>query len=142
MSNQRKFPMNNRPALRTFRNALRNHLTPAEAGLWTHLKKSQLAGRKFRRQHSVSNYILDFYCPAERLAIELDGAAHDTTSAQEYDHERDLFLKWFRIKVLRFENRWVFEEMEAVLGEIQKHFDHFNHPTPSGHPSLKRRGVK
>lgn len=65
------------------------------------LKGSQLAGRKFRRQHSVANYILDFYCPSERLAVELDGAVHDSFEAQEYDRERDLFLEQFGIKVLR-----------------------------------------
>ncbi len=82
--------LNNLPALRVFRKELRSHLTPAEAKLWTYLRRSQLAGRKFRRQHSVGGgYILDFYCPAERLAIELDGATHDNALAQRYDEERD-----------------------------------------------------
>lgn len=76
--------INNLPALRFFRKALRHNLTPAEAKLWTLLKGSQLAGRKFRRQHSVGNFILDFYCPSERLAIELDGAVHDSDDAQAY----------------------------------------------------------
>ena len=93
--------VNNLPTLRTFRKALRNHLTPAEAKLWTLLKGSQLAWRKFRRQHSVGSYILDFYCPSERLAVELDGAVHDSAEAQAYDRERDLFLEQFGIKVLR-----------------------------------------
>ncbi len=114
--------LNNIPELRTFRKALRNHLTPAEAKLWIHLKQSQLDGRKFRRQHSIGNYILDFYCPAERLAVELDGAVHDSVSAQEYDHERDQFLACFGIKVLRFENKWVFQQTEAVLTHIKNHF--------------------
>lgn len=135
--------INNLPVLRTFRKELRNHLTPAEAKLWTLLKKSQLDGRKFRRQHSVGYYILDFYCPAERLAVELDGAAHDSASAQEYDRERDLFLLCFDIKVLRFENKLVFQQAEAVLMEIRKHFGWVkNHPAPSGHPSLERRGME
>lgn len=114
--------INNLPHLRTFRKELRNHLTPAEAKLWNLLKQSQLAGRKFRRQHSVGYYILDFYCPSERLAIELDGAVHDTEGTQEYDCERDLFLNYYRIKVLRFENKLVFQQTEAVLTEIRKHF--------------------
>ena len=59
---------------KTKRKKLRNNLTPAEAALWNLLKNSQLEGRKFRRQHSVGFYILDFYCPSERMAIELDGA--------------------------------------------------------------------
>ena len=84
--------INNIPELRTFRKTLRNKLTPAEAALWTVLKQSQLDGRKFRRQHSVGYYILDFYCPAEKLAVELDGEVHNSVSAQEYDRERTMFL--------------------------------------------------
>lgn len=114
--------LNNLPALRTFRKTLRNHLTPAEAKLWTYLQRSKLAGRKFRRQHSVGRYILDFYCPAERLAIELDGAVHDSETAQQYDEERDLFLRHCGIRVLRFENKWVFLQPDEVLAEIAKHF--------------------
>jgi hypothetical protein len=68
--------INNLPHLKTFRQKLRNNLTPAEAKLWAYIKNSQVEGRKFRRQHSVDNYILDFYCPSERLAIELDGQGH------------------------------------------------------------------
>ena len=114
--------LNNLPALRTFRKELRHHLTPAEAKLWTYLQRSQLAGRKFRRQHSVGGYILDFYCPAECLAIELDGAVHDSEMAQLYDEERDLFLRHCGIRVLRFENSWVFLQPEEMLTEIAKHF--------------------
>lgn len=109
--------LNNLPVLRTFRKELRNHLTPAEAKLWTYLQRSQLGKRKFRRQHSVGFYILDFYCPAERL-----GAAHDSEEAQARGHERDLFLTYCHIKVLRFENQRVFLQPEAVLAEIEGHF--------------------
>ena len=134
-------PINNMPALRAFRKALRRNLTPAEAKLWTHLKSAQLDGRKFRRQHSVGSHILDFYCPAEKLAIELDGEAHNHAEAQNDDRKRSLFLRRFGIKVLRFENKMVFQQTEGVLAEIRRHFKR-NHPAPSGHPSLKRRGVQ
>ena len=136
--------VNNLPTLRTFRKALRNNLTPAEARLWTLLKGSQLAGRKFRRQHSVANYILDFYCPSERLAVELDGAVHDSVEAQEYDRERDMFLEQFGIKVLRFENRLVFQQQAAgVLMEIQRHFGWRGEkpPRPCGAPLLGKEGI-
>ncbi len=150
MSDKTNVRVNNLPFLRTFRKALRNQLTPAEARLWTFLKQSQLEGRKFRRQHSVGSYILDFYCPAERLAIELDGEVHNNASAQEYDRERDTFLDCYGINVLRFENKWVFQQTEAVLIEIKKHFGwaapaalkESNHPALAGHPSLKRRGIQ
>ena len=114
--------LNNCPELRTFRKELRNHLTPAEAKLWTMLKGAQLDGRKFRRQHSVGRYILDFCCPSERLAIELDGAVHDSEAAQQHDQARTLFLQHFGIKVLRFENQWVFKEPEGVLSAIRSEF--------------------
>ena len=86
------------------------------------LKNSQLQGRKFRRQHSVNNYILDFYCPAEKLAIELDGAQHYTTEGSANDMERDGQLEALHIKVLRFENSALFNNPAAVIAEIQKHF--------------------
>jgi len=73
MSNADQERLNNLPALKYFRRKLRSKMTPAEAKLWTYLKGKQLEGKKFRRQHSVSRYILDFYCPSSKLAIELDG---------------------------------------------------------------------
>src|SRR5690349_4347190 len=108
--------LNNLPNLRTFRKNLRSNLTPAEARLWSMIKNSQLDGRKFRRQHSFSGYILDFYCSSEKLGIELDGEVHLNERAAQYDYERDLFLTYFGVRILRFENKWVFEEPEWVLG--------------------------
>jgi very-short-patch-repair endonuclease len=101
---------------------LRAALTPAEIRLWQALKKSQLARRKFRRQHSMGAYVLDFYCPAESLAVELDGSAHDTAAANERDERRDAFLASLGIEVLRFENRSVLENLEGVLAEISARF--------------------
>ena len=80
------------PELRTSRTELRTRLTPAEAAFWNLVKNSKLDGRKFRRQHSVGKYILDFYCPSERLGIELDGHIHFNKKAERYDYERKLFL--------------------------------------------------
>ena len=109
-------------ALTPRRRALRTHGTSAEAVLWKRLKKRQLHGRKFRRQHSVGRYILDFYCPAERLAVELDGAHHFTPAGQEHDAQRTRTLNDLGIRVVRFENRRVFEEPEAVLATIAAAF--------------------
>jgi very-short-patch-repair endonuclease len=122
MVDDKSIRINNLPHLKTFRITLRKNLTPAEATLWKFLKGSKLEGRKFRRQHSVGNYILDFYCPSERLAIELDGEVHFNERAMEYDYERKLFLNSFDIKVIRFENRLVFEETEYVLNRIVSYF--------------------
>jgi len=105
------------------RKELRNSLTPAEAFLWTHLKKKRLSGKKFRRQYSVGPYILDFFCPEDRLAVELDGAPHFTAIGQELDAKRDRYLEGEGIAVLRFENCEVFKNLEFVLGEIRKNFE-------------------
>ena len=111
-----------RPYLQTFRTGLRKNLTPAEATLWRYLQRSGLDGRKFRRQHSVDAYILDFYCPAERLAVELDGEVHNSDWAALYDRERKVFLSCYGIDVLRFENFLVFDEIEFVLARIRSAF--------------------
>src|SRR5882762_3177096 len=89
------------------RRELRSRLTPAESYLWSFLQRRQLRGRKFRRQHSVGPYILDFYCPEEKLAVELDGASHDYEQAHAHDENRKMFLSRADIAVLRFENREV-----------------------------------
>lgn len=128
MKNER---LNNRPELKDFRKKLRNNSTSAEATLWTFLKGKQLKGRKFRRQFSVENYILDFYCPSEKLAVELDGADHFTSAGFESDEERTRVLNSHGIKVIRFENKEVFQAIEGVLESIMNNFT----TPPYGHPS-------
>ena len=66
----------NRRDLKSFRSFLRNRATSAEVALWNILKSKQLDGKKFRRQYSIGNYIVDFCCPSEKLIIELDGDPH------------------------------------------------------------------
>ena len=117
-----KQKLNNHPDLKTFRRELRNQLTPAEAKLWDYLKVRKLEGRKFRRQHSIGPFILDFYCPAERVAIELDGQPHFSPQAAEYDRERDIFLAFYGVRVLRFENHYIFTRPEYVLNSIKACF--------------------
>lgn len=101
--------------LKDYRQDLRNNKTTAEAYLWSFLKGKQLNGLKFRRQHSVGNYILDFYCTSIKLAIELDGAHHYTQEGIEKDKVRDAYLNELGITVLHIENRYVFECVEEVL---------------------------
>ncbi len=114
--------IHNRKYLKPYRKALRKNLTPAEAFLWTYLSKKQLEGRKFRRQHSIENYILDFYCPEEKLAIELDGQVHEYENQELRDSERDRRLEELGIRVLRFENRFVFDKLAMVLELIKAEF--------------------
>ncbi len=110
------------PNLREIRGLLRNNATNAEEVLWNMLKKSQLDGRKFRRQHSIGRYVVDFFCPSEMLAVELDGAGHYMAEGVEADMVRDIYLADLGIWVLRFENRMVFECLEDVLHSIRGGF--------------------
>jgi very-short-patch-repair endonuclease len=113
--------IHNHSAMKPRRKDLRRALTPAEAVLWRGLQRSQVNGKKFRRPHSVGNYILDFYCPECRLAVELDGQGYFNSTISEYDYRRSEYLKKLNIRVLRFENRFVFEHPEGVLHSIREH---------------------
>lgn len=114
----------NRPEQKAIRQYLRNNMTPAEVALWKLLRERQVCGLKFRRQFGAGPYVLDFYCPELRLAIELDGAVHDSAEAVVYDRDRTVYLmREFRIRVMRFRNEQVFEEPEWVLEEIKKVLD-------------------
>src|SRR5688500_2642026 len=93
----------NDPEYRSFRTQLRKNLTPAEAALWNRLKNSKLEGRKFRRQYGIGKYVLDFYCPSEKLAVELDGAGHCSVADVHYDNERKRFIEHFGIRIIRFD---------------------------------------
>jgi very-short-patch-repair endonuclease len=104
------------------RRELRNNLTSAEASLWTYLQRSQLAGRKFRRQHSVGPYIVDFYCPAEKLVVELDGAGHYDVVCNARDIHRTQYLEAQGLRVLRFENKDFWSHPESVLAAIEAAF--------------------
>ncbi|MFH2123541.1 MAG: endonuclease domain-containing protein [Pseudomonadota bacterium] len=110
--------LHNRPELKSIRKCLRNNSTPAEIKLWGLLQRCNLGGYKFRRQHSVGMYILDFYCPSEKLAIELDGDTHFTDEAIAHDVERTAYLNRLNIRVLRFLNTDIYENLYAVCEKI------------------------
>lgn len=112
-----RFPLNN-PNLKDRRQTLRNEATPAEKALWSRLKNNQL-GCKFRRQHSFDFYIVDFYCPEKKLAIELDGSSHKFR--REYDSYRTRYLDAFNVKVLRFWNSQIENDIDWVINEIKKY---------------------
>jgi very-short-patch-repair endonuclease len=102
------------------RKNLRNNSTPQEILLWSKLKKSQL-DYKFRRQHSVGGYILDFYCPFKKLAIEIDGKQHLIN--KEYDNDRSRYLEGLNIKVLRFTNNEINTDINNVIRIIIDELD-------------------
>lgn len=95
---------------------LRNNLTPAEELLWQKLKGKQLEGLKFRCQHPVGMFIVDFFCPQSKLVIELDGAVHDQQI--EYDTARTEQFKVYGYHVLHFRNEEVFNNLPSVLERI------------------------
>ena len=101
------------------RKELRNNGTPAEGRMWLMLKNRQIKGKKFRRQFSVGKFILDFYCAELKLAVELDGAPHFTSVGVQYDEEREKYLLSQGIKVLRYENKIVFEDSEGIIDDIK-----------------------
>ncbi|MGK7389133.1 MAG: endonuclease domain-containing protein [Candidatus Cyclobacteriaceae bacterium M2_1C_046] len=99
---------------------LREKQTPEEQILWEKLSNKKLNGFKFRRQHPIASYIADFYCHKAKLVIELDGLIHETSENKNYDHGRDAELRAFGLKVLRFKNSEVTENMDNVLHEIER----------------------
>lgn len=102
--------------LRDIRRRLRSGGTPAEGKLWTMLKNRQVGGLRFRRQVSVDNFVLDFYCPEIKLAIELDGAIHYHADSSMRDYERSTYLqRKYGIKVIRFENKEIFDNPQRII---------------------------
>ena len=98
--------IHNRPILKSRRQTLRTHGTPQEAILWNHLKEKK-RGVKFRRQHSIGDFIVDFCCPEKQLIVELDGHQHGERHTAAYDAERTAYLNELGYIVLRFWNNGV-----------------------------------
>ena len=111
----------NKQRLKNVRKQLRSNMPKPEQTLWYYLKDKNLEGYKFRRQYSVGKYILDFYCPELRLALELDGDSHFASQlTRVYDQHREQFLAQQNIKVLRFTNTEISENLEAVINKISE----------------------
>ncbi|MBI3948684.1 MAG: endonuclease domain-containing protein [Armatimonadetes bacterium] len=96
---------------------MRRNATPAEACLWQRLRRSQLGGLHFRRQQVIDGFIVDFYCHAAGIVVEVDGPVHE--ARQEYDADRARAFARRGLRELRFPNERVFGDVEAVLEEIQ-----------------------
>ncbi len=106
------------------RQYLRNNMTKAEIVLWSKLKGKQLNGLKFRRQHGINNYVVDFYCPELKLAIEIDGDVHAYNSRTVYNKQRQKEIEALEIKVLRYTNTDVVKNIEGVLYDIAQTAHH------------------
>ena len=122
----------NKKEVKGLRRNLRNSMTPAEVALWSQLKAGKLDGTSWRRQFSVGNYILDFYCPQIRLCIELDGHEHFTSVGDAQDDIRtEYLLKYHGIQTLRFENSDIFNHTEGVIGIIGETIQELLNPPPN-----------
>ena len=111
----------NNSKLKERRKELRRQQTPSEAKLWSELRGEKFHNLKFYRQYSVGYYILDFYCPKKKLAIELDGSHHFSQNEALYDQERTLYLNAAGIEVLRFQNQDIENNLTAALEKITFH---------------------
>jgi very-short-patch-repair endonuclease len=99
---------------------LRRTETDAERLLWARLHKNQLLGLQFRRQHPINRFIADFYCPKIKLVVEADGGIHEIPEHQAYDIGRSEILNDFGIKVIRFTNEQIIEDIESVIKIIEE----------------------
>jgi very-short-patch-repair endonuclease len=94
-------------------------MTPAEKTIWEKLNKGQIHDLKFRRQHPISNFIADFYCHKLKLVIEIDGKYHGTLEQYNHDQNRSAEFNRFQIKVIRFTNEEVLNNIEEVISKIE-----------------------
>ena len=102
------------------RQSLRNNMPPAEQLVWARLKGKQVENCKFRRQYSVGAFVVDFYTVEIKLAIEIDGDSHFTDGAEVADRERQSSIESSGIRFLRFTNRQVYKELDAVIEAISQ----------------------
>jgi very-short-patch-repair endonuclease len=107
---------------------LRSSMTDAEISLWVKLRRKQIHGLQFYRQKPLGNFIVDFYCPAAQLVIEIDGGQHYEKAGMIQDELRDGYLESLGLDVLRFSNRDVLGNMEGVLSAIVEHIESLNAP--------------
>jgi very-short-patch-repair endonuclease len=107
--------------LKGFGRELRKNMTNAEIHVWRRIRRKQLKGHQFYRQKNIGNYIVDFYCPAAKLIIEIDGGQHYSKSGIIRDDIRDDYMSRLGFKVLRFSDREIFENINGVLERIYEH---------------------
>lgn len=132
------------PEQTSVRRKLRRNATVFEAMLWHHLRGRRLLGYKFRRQHSIGRYVLDFYCPELRLGIEVDGGQHSDPIIVEKDVMRSEWLKHFRVTVIRFNNADVMNNCSGVIERITETItllETKRHPRPPATPSAHAEGT-
>ncbi len=108
---------NTKPGIIENARLLRKNMTHAENLLWEKLCRNQLLGLRFRRQHPIDIFIADFYCHQARLVIEVDGPVHDDQS--EYDDGREADIEKYSLKVVRFTNDEIIDDIDSVIAKIE-----------------------
>ncbi len=108
----------NNPIFKERRRTLRKNQTEAERVLWAQVRNAKL-GHHFWRQYSVGPYILDFYSPKLKIAIEVDGGYHEKGETKSYDHQREMYLQGLEVKTIRFRNEEVVSNIEKVIKKIK-----------------------
>ena len=103
-----------------FRRLLRQQATPAEKVLWHQLRDRRFLQLKFRRQHTIDKYTVDFYCEELKLIIEVDGKVHDNLGQANYDHERNEFLKSMGHIIYRVDNESVISYRDVALADLER----------------------
>lgn len=116
MRTERRIPYD--PKLKERARILRKNMTRSEKHLWeTLLRKKQLLGLRFLRQRPIDNYIVDFYCPKQKLVIEIDGEIHE--QHKEYDADRTIILERYGVRALRFANNEILKNISGVESKIK-----------------------
>ncbi len=117
----------NKKEMQVRRRSLRQNMPKSEVILWSKLRNHQMNGERFLRQYSVDEYIIDFYCPHLKLAIEVDGESHFVSGAQEQDRQRQDHIESFGIRFLRFTNEDVCKNIDAVCNTIIDTIEEMKH---------------
>ncbi len=119
MTEKRPFHLEAAPIVFEYANALKKEMTEAEKIMWEKLRNRRLNDLKFRRQHPIGKFILDFYCHELKLAVEIDGNIHEQEDVKEKDEGRIYMLTEWEITVLRFTNEEVVNKIGFVLETIK-----------------------
>ena len=116
---------------------LRSDMTGPEIRMWSKLRARQLQGLKFRRQHGIGAYIVDFYCPEQSLVIEIDADSHADAAQIVKDKQREKYLQSLGLRVIRYINNDIVKNLDGVLEDLA---ERLSLESTSPHPSLRRRG--
>jgi very-short-patch-repair endonuclease len=129
----------NKAIYKKLRQKLRNESPSAERVLWQKLRRNQVRGLRFHRQYGINNFVADFYCPEIRLVIELDGGTHFLPGIEVKDDQRNKRMEKLGLKILRFTNTDVYQNINEVMDEIYFTINDLsnNSLTPSNSPFRK-----